>query len=55
MLPTTGNRIETHALNFPDAHHAIVNISQLNPRYFRTTGLLWASPVEKNVLTIIFV
>ena len=36
--------IETHAQNFPDVKHAIVNISQLDPRYFATTDILWASP-----------
>ncbi|WP_093575816.1 DNA cytosine methyltransferase [Amycolatopsis rubida] len=36
--------IETHAANFPDTIHTIVNISQVNPRFFATTDLLWASP-----------
>ncbi|WP_158886148.1 DNA cytosine methyltransferase [Amycolatopsis anabasis] len=36
--------IETHAANFPNINHVVANISQIDPRYFATTELLWASP-----------
>jgi len=36
--------IETHAANFPDTEHDCADISQVNPRRYRTTDVLWASP-----------
>lgn len=36
--------VETHAENFPDADHQVADISQVDPRRFPTTDLLWASP-----------
>lgn len=36
--------IETHAANFPDADHDIANISQVEPRRYARTDILWASP-----------
>ncbi|KMV22087.1 DNA cytosine methyltransferase [Mycobacterium heckeshornense] len=36
--------IETHSLNHPDADHICADISQIDPRYFPRTDLLWASP-----------
>lgn len=36
--------IETHSLNHPDAEHICADISQIDPRYFPHTDLLWASP-----------
>lgn len=36
--------VDTHAANFPDADHAVADISQVDPRRFPTTDLLWASP-----------
>jgi DNA (cytosine-5)-methyltransferase 1 len=36
--------VETHNTNHPDADHACADISQVDPRYFPRTDLLWASP-----------
>lgn len=36
--------IETHNTNHPDADHLKADISQTDPRYIRSTDLLWASP-----------
>ncbi|MCH9736828.1 MAG: DNA cytosine methyltransferase [Actinomycetia bacterium] len=36
--------IETHSLNHPGADHIQADLSQIDPRYFPTTDLLWASP-----------
>lgn len=36
--------IETHNANHPDADHLQADISNTDPRYIRTTDLLWASP-----------
>ena len=36
--------IETHSLNHPDADHIQADLSQIDPRYFPNTDLLWASP-----------
>lgn len=36
--------IETHSLNFPDAEHDCADISQVEPRRYRSTDILWASP-----------
>jgi DNA (cytosine-5)-methyltransferase 1 len=36
--------IETHALNFPDCEHDCADISQVEPRRYRRTNILWASP-----------
>lgn len=36
--------IETHALNFPDTEHDLADISQVEPRRYRRTNILWASP-----------
>lgn len=36
--------IETHSLNHPDADHIQADISQIDPRYFPNTMILWASP-----------
>jgi DNA (cytosine-5)-methyltransferase 1 len=36
--------IETHAANFPDTEHDCADISQVNPRRYRRTVFLWASP-----------
>jgi DNA (cytosine-5)-methyltransferase 1 len=36
--------IESHAENFPDADHMIADISQVDPRRFPRTDILWASP-----------
>lgn len=36
--------IETHALNFPDCAHDCADISQVEPRRYRRTNILWASP-----------
>lgn len=36
--------IETHAANFPDTEHDCADISQVDPRRYRTTDVLWASP-----------
>src|SRR5690348_8067942 len=36
--------IATHAANFPDTEHDCADISQVDPRRYRTTDVLWASP-----------
>ncbi|MEN0084026.1 MAG: DNA cytosine methyltransferase [Leifsonia sp.] len=36
--------IESHQLNHPDTDHSNADISQVDPRYFPTTDILWASP-----------
>lgn len=36
--------IETHSANFPDTEHDCADISQVNPRRYRRTHFLWASP-----------
>lgn len=36
--------IETHAANFPDADHDCADISQVDPRRYAATDVLWASP-----------
>lgn len=36
--------VDTHNTNHPDTDHACADISQVDPRYFPTTDLLWASP-----------
>ncbi len=36
--------IETHELNFPDCAHDCADISQVEPRRYRRTNILWASP-----------
>jgi DNA (cytosine-5)-methyltransferase 1 len=36
--------IETHSINFPDTEHDCADISQVNPRRYPYTDVLWASP-----------
>lgn len=36
--------IQTHAANFPDTEHDCADISQVDPRRYRRTLFLWASP-----------
>lgn len=36
--------IETHAANFPDTEHDQADISQVEPRRYRPSTILWASP-----------
>jgi DNA (cytosine-5)-methyltransferase 1 len=36
--------IESHQVNHPDTDHSQADISQVDPRYFPTTDVLWASP-----------
>lgn len=36
--------VETHNTNHPDADHLCADLSQINPRYFPATDILWASP-----------
>lgn len=36
--------VETHNANHPTADHLCADLSQINPRYFPTTTILWASP-----------
>jgi DNA (cytosine-5)-methyltransferase 1 len=36
--------IETHQLNFQDCDHDCADISQVEPRRYRRTNILWASP-----------
>lgn len=36
--------VETHNTNHPDADHLCADLSQVNPRYFPRTDILWASP-----------
>ena len=36
--------VQTHNINHPGTDHACADISQVDPRYFPRTDLLWASP-----------
>ena len=36
--------IDTHAANFPDVEHDCADISQVDPRRYPRTDILWASP-----------
>lgn len=36
--------VETHNTNHPDADHLCADLSQIDPRYFPKTDILWASP-----------
>lgn len=36
--------VETHNANHPDTDHLCADLSQVNPRYFPRTDILWASP-----------
>jgi DNA (cytosine-5)-methyltransferase 1 len=36
--------VETHNRNHPNADHLCADLSQINPRYFPRTDILWASP-----------
>lgn len=36
--------VETHNTNHPDTDHLCADLSQIDPRYFPTTDILWASP-----------
>ena len=36
--------IESHQVNHPDTDHSQADISQVDPRYFPRTDILWASP-----------
>jgi site-specific DNA-cytosine methylase len=36
--------IESHQTNHPETDHSQADISQVDPRYFPTTDVLWASP-----------
>jgi DNA (cytosine-5)-methyltransferase 1 len=36
--------VDVHNANHPDADHTCADISQVDPRYFPATDLLWASP-----------
>lgn len=36
--------VETHNTNHPDADHICADLSQIDPAYFPTSDLLWASP-----------
>jgi DNA (cytosine-5)-methyltransferase 1 len=36
--------VETHNTNHPDADHICADLSQIHPRYFPTSDILWASP-----------
>lgn len=36
--------IETHSANHPNTDHIQADLSQIDPRLFPTTDLLWASP-----------
>lgn len=36
--------VDTHNTNHPEADHACADLSQVDPRYFPRTDLLWASP-----------
>ena len=36
--------VETHNSNHPTADHLCADLSQIDPRYFPTTDILWASP-----------
>ncbi|ACU39392.1 DNA cytosine methyltransferase [Actinosynnema mirum] len=43
--------IETHATNFPHCQHDCADISQVVPRRYRRTNILWASPECTNHTT----
>lgn len=36
--------VETHNTNHPEADHLCADLSQISPRYFPRTDILWASP-----------
>ena len=36
--------VQTHNSNHPDADHICADLSQIDPRYFPRTDILWASP-----------
>jgi DNA (cytosine-5)-methyltransferase 1 len=36
--------VDSHAANFPDSDHDCADLSQVNPRRYPRTDLLWASP-----------
>jgi DNA (cytosine-5)-methyltransferase 1 len=36
--------VQTHNTNHPDADHLCADLSQIDPRYFPRTDILWASP-----------
>lgn len=36
--------VDTHNTNHPNADHICADLSQIDPRYFPTTDILWASP-----------
>lgn len=36
--------VETHQTNFPDCRHDVADISQVEPRRYKRTRILWASP-----------
>lgn len=36
--------VETHSTNHPDADHICADLSQIHPRYFPASDILWASP-----------
>ena len=36
--------VETHNTNHPDADHICADLSQIHPRYFPPSDILWASP-----------
>jgi DNA (cytosine-5)-methyltransferase 1 len=36
--------VESHNANHPDADHLCADLSQIDPRYFPRTDILWASP-----------
>lgn len=36
--------VDTHADNFPDTEHDLADISQVDPRRYPSTQLLWCSP-----------
>lgn len=36
--------VETHNTNHPDADHLCADLSQISPRFFPRTDILWASP-----------
>lgn len=40
--------IETHAANFPDTAHDCTDVSATDPRRYRSTTVLWASPSCSN-------
>jgi DNA (cytosine-5)-methyltransferase 1 len=41
--------VETHALNFPKTEHDVADISQVDPRRYPATDILWASPECTNL------